>query len=94
MSILCCLYAFAMVVHGEFLNLAALRAAAQTKPLSNQTIPALYNRFHDPLPSDIIAPLCGNGQLDNYQMTTPNSEQSDAASVIFVNELCGHRDRA
>ena len=82
-----------MVVHGEFLNLAALRAAAQTKPLSNQTIPALYNRFHDPLPSDIIAPLCGNGQLDNYQMTTPNSEQSDAASVIFVNELCDYGNR-
>ena len=92
MRILCWVWGVAMVAHGEFLNLAELRAAARTRPLSNQSVHALYNRFHDPLPSNLIAPLCGNGVLDSSLPTLSNNQEM-AAGVILAVELCDDGNR-
>jgi cysteine-rich repeat protein len=87
MRILCCLV---VVAQGQFLNLEGLRAARSTRPLANRSTHALYNRFRDPLPSTLIAPSCGNGQLDNGAVT--NSEQW-AAGIIIATEICDDGNR-
>jgi cysteine-rich repeat protein len=95
--LLCTVYYLLVVapsaVHAaEFLNLAATRAAARTKPMHEHATHALYNRFQDPLPADIIAPLCGNGRLDTFDdyLKLPGFMGSDR---IYVHEACDDGNR-
>jgi len=110
-SLICLVVMTTTTVHGgekEFLNLAALRSAGYNHTITSSSISkkqsttthVLYNRFNDPLPADnIIAPLCGNGVLDNFLMDYPgNSNNSKIkeqwnAGIIFVGEICDDGNR-
>lgn len=81
-------------IKGEYLNLAALRSAGNTRPISKSSIHPLYNRFNDPLPVNLIAPNCGNGKLDQHMMNEiPQPQDLWNAGVIFVNEACDDGNR-
>lgn len=54
---------------------------------------ALYNRFQDPLPADMIAPLCGNGRLDTFDDYLKLPGFSMGSDRIYVHEACDDGNR-
>ena len=88
MRLLCPALLAILMYNTHAIDLVALRTAARTTPLDGWSrTNALYDRFSEPLPTDLLAPLCGNGRLDTRADYPANF------TGIWVDEVCDDGNR-